>query len=81
MSGVWGRLCDWVEKDVVWVHRGRITDGRVTLDMRLADGLDPDTPGGDGRWLLSRDAAPLRIGDDRPDLTGVLPAPVPAGAR
>ncbi|MFJ2812191.1 hypothetical protein [Streptomyces sp. NPDC087294] len=47
------RLCDWVvNKDKVWVHGDRITDGHVALDMRLTPGLDPGEVARDGPWVL-----------------------------
>lgn len=55
------RLCDWVvDKDAVWVHGDRITDGRVALDMGLIDGLDPDVVHRDGRWRIRKHTAPGR---------------------
>lgn len=72
------RLCDWVvNKDAVWVHGDRIADGRVALDMRLIDGLDPDVVHRDGQWRIRKHTFPVHLGDDHPDLTDVLPAPGP----
>ncbi|MFD4950446.1 hypothetical protein [Streptomyces sp. NPDC058451] len=49
MTASMERLCDWVvNKDKVWVHGDRITDGHVALDMRLTPGIDPGEVGQDG---------------------------------
>ncbi|MFE4018015.1 hypothetical protein ACFXPZ_11460 [Streptomyces sp. NPDC059101] len=68
------RLCDWVvNKDKVWVHGDRITDGHVALDMRITPGLDPGEVDRDGQWVL-RKAQPSRwVGEQHPDLSDVIP--------
>lgn len=70
------RLCDWVvNKDKVWVHGDRITDGHVALDMRLTPGLDPGEVARDGQWVL-RKAQPSRwVAEQHPDLSDVIPDP------
>nr|WP_202450096.1 hypothetical protein [Streptomyces sp. SID4917] len=71
-------MCDWVvNKDAVWVHGDRITDGRVALDMRAIVGLDPTVVDRDGRWLIRKHSIPTWLGEDHPDLSDVLPAPGP----
>lgn len=68
------RLCDWVvNKDKVWVHGDRITDGHIALDMRLTPGLDPAEIARDGQWVL-RKAQPSRwVAEQHPDLSDVIP--------
>ncbi|MFE9407384.1 hypothetical protein ACFYN0_01065 [Streptomyces sp. NPDC006704] len=68
------RLCDWVvNKDKVWVHGDRITDGHVALDMRLTPGLVPGEVARDGQWVL-RKAQPSRwVAESHPDLSDVIP--------
>ncbi|MET7684357.1 hypothetical protein [Streptomyces sp. NPDC005423] len=76
MTASMERLCDWVvNKDKVWVHGDRITDGHVALDMRLTPGLDPGEIGRDGQWVL-RKAQPSRwVAEQHPDLSDVIPDP------
>jgi len=72
------RLCDWVvNKDQVWVHGDRITDGHVALDMRAITGLDPHVVDRDGRWMIRKSNFPTWLGEDHPDLTDALPAAGP----
>ncbi|MEU9189835.1 hypothetical protein AB0D14_35925 [Streptomyces sp. NPDC048484] len=76
MTASMERLCDWVvNKDKVWVHGDRITDGHVALDMRLTPGLDPGEVDRDGQWVL-RKAQPSRwVAEQHPDLSDVIPDP------
>ncbi|MFB7270641.1 hypothetical protein [Streptomyces sp. NPDC056244] len=68
------RLCDWViNKDAVWVHGDRITDGRVALDMRAIAGLDPAVVDRDGQWVIRKHSDPKWLGEEHPDLSEVLP--------
>ncbi|MGI5457577.1 hypothetical protein ACQEWB_31295 [Streptomyces sp. CA-249302] len=75
MTASMERLCDWVvNKDKVWVHGDRITDGHVALDMRLTPGLNPGEVARDGQWVL-RKAQPSRwVSEQHPDLSDVIPA-------
>ncbi|MER5443328.1 hypothetical protein [Streptomyces sp. NPDC002790] len=74
MTASMERLCDWVDnKDKVWVHGDRITDGHVALDMRLTPGLNPGEVAWDGQWVL-RKAQPSRwVAEQHPDLSDVIP--------
>ncbi|MFG2924265.1 hypothetical protein ACGFYA_22520 [Streptomyces sp. NPDC048305] len=74
MTASMERLCDWVvNKDKVWVHGDRITDGHVALDMRLTPGLDPGEVARDGQWVL-RKAQPSRwVAEPHPDLSDIIP--------
>ncbi|MEU2231226.1 hypothetical protein [Streptomyces vietnamensis] len=68
------RLCDWVvNKDQVWVHGDRITDGCVALDMDGIAGLDPSIVNKDGQWRIRKSRDPQWLGPDHPDLTDCLP--------
>ncbi|GAU70699.1 hypothetical protein SSP35_22_00020 [Streptomyces sp. NBRC 110611] len=69
------RLCDWVvNKNQVWVHGDRITDGHVVLDMSGITGLDPDEVSRDGQWVI-RKAQPSRwVAPEHPDLSDAIPS-------
>lgn len=75
MTASMERLCDWMyNKDPVWVHGDRITDGHVALDMRVITGLDPAEVAMDGQWVI-RKAQPSRwLAEKHPDLSDILPA-------
>ncbi|MFE3556974.1 hypothetical protein ACFXKW_19200 [Streptomyces sp. NPDC059193] len=62
-----------VNKDQVWVHGGRITDGRVALDMDAIAGLDPSIVNKDGQWRIRKSRDPQWLGPDHPDLSDALP--------
>ena len=68
------RLCDWVvNKDRVWVHGERITDGHVALDMGAIASLDSSVVDRDGQWMIRKHTFPTWLGEGHPDLSDVLP--------
>ncbi|MFI8515394.1 hypothetical protein ACIGHB_30125 [Streptomyces sp. NPDC085460] len=74
MSVAMERLCDWVvNKDQVWVHGDRITDGHVALDLSAIAGLDASVVDKDGRWRIRKSRFPQWLGPDHPDLSDCLP--------
>ncbi|MFF0754603.1 hypothetical protein [Streptomyces sp. NPDC004267] len=74
MSVAMERLCDWVvNKDQVWVHGDRITDGHVALDMSAIAGLDASVVDKDGQWRIRKSRFPQWLGPDHPDLSDCLP--------
>ncbi|MFE5325490.1 hypothetical protein ACFRCG_03590 [Embleya sp. NPDC056575] len=73
MTAATERLGDWVvDKDQVWIHGERITDGHVAPDMRAIACLDPALAR-DGRWVLRKTHPSRWVGEEHPDLSDVIP--------
>ncbi|WP_243084522.1 hypothetical protein [Streptomyces sp. 891-h] len=66
-----------MNKDQVWVHGERITDGHVTLDMRAVgvfQGLSHEEINRDGQWVLRKAAESRWVSEAHPDLSDAIPA-------